>query len=101
MSEDAEAFVVNFLPHRVHGADSLAYAYLRPQDAGKMFDEFFSDLRRNLDALREDIAELKSHINGNNGSEPKLIDTKAIARVSGIPYNTLINKKHLLPHFSR
>jgi hypothetical protein len=66
-----------------------------------MFDEFFADLHRDLDALREDISELKSHINRNNVSEPKLFDTKAIARVSGIPYSTLINKKHLLPHVSK
>jgi hypothetical protein len=66
-----------------------------------MFDEFFSDLRRDLDTLQKDIAELKSHLNGSNGSAPKLFDTKAIARVSGIPYNTLINQKHLLPHVSK
>ncbi len=41
-----------------------------------MFDEFFADLRRDLDALREDISALKSHINGNNRSEPKFLDTK-------------------------
>ena len=66
-----------------------------------MFDEFFTDLRRDFDAMREDIAELKSHLNGNNSSEPRLFDTKAMTRVSVIPYNTLINQKQLLPHVSK
>ena len=66
-----------------------------------MFDEFFADLRHDLNSLRQDVAELKSQLNGNNGLEPRLFDTKAMAQVSGIPYNTLINQKYLLPNVSK
>ena len=65
-----------------------------------MFDEFFMQFQRELKEVRKEIAEVNFKLQEGYRGLPVLCDTKLMAKISGIPYNTLVNQKGLLPEFS-
>ncbi|MCP6720450.1 MAG: hypothetical protein KJI72_04005 [Patescibacteria group bacterium] len=53
----------------------------------------FQIILEEIKSIKEDISNLKQIIHPSQ----EYFDTRALSRISGIPYNTLINQKHLLP----
>lgn len=58
-----------------------------------MFDDFFDDLKSELNQLSKQVQQLQDELHPS----PRYFDTKGLAELSGIPYNTLMTKKSLLP----
>ena len=58
-----------------------------------MLDKYFLDLKDNIQELKKDIKILKDIV----APEQELFSVKDLSKRTGIPYNTLISSKDLLP----